>query len=166
MAILAVCALICLQPNSDERGTHQNFAGERSMRRPTVAAALLLSALSYPALAQSSADHEAHHPEANQAPAPTQPTSPAGQSGEEHGMMAGGMMGRGMMGRGMAGGGSMGPPIMMRMIFALMDADGDGTISLPEFQVAHERIFKAMDSNKDGRLTQEEMQSFMHGTTR
>ena len=43
---------------------------------------------------------------------------------------------------------------------------GDGTISLTEFQVAHERIFKAMDSNKDGRLTQEEMQAFMHGTRR
>jgi predicted lipid-binding transport protein (Tim44 family) len=82
------------------------------------------------------------------------------------GMMGGGMMGGGMMGRGMMGGGAMGPPIMLRMMFALMDGDGDGTISLTEFQVAHERIFKAMDSNKDGRLTQEEMQAFMHGTRR
>ena len=72
----------------------------------------------------------------------------------------------GMMGRGMMGGGAMGPPIMLRMMFALMDGDGDGTISLTEFQAAHERIFKAMDSNKDGRLTQEEMQAFMHGTGR
>ena len=77
-------------------------------------------------------------------------------------MEHGGMMGRGKMG----GGGAMGPPIMLRMMFALMDGDGDGTISLTEFQVAHERIFKAMDSNKDGRLTQEEMQAFMHGTRR
>jgi len=45
-----------------------------------------------------------------------------------------------------------------------MDADGDGTISLQEFQAAHERIFKAMDANKDGRLTLEEIQAFMHGT--
>ena len=37
---------------------------------------------------------------------------------------------------------------------------------LTEFQAAHERIFKAMDSNKDGRLTQEEMQAYMHGTRR
>jgi uncharacterized membrane protein len=81
-------------------------------------------------------------------------------------MMCGGMMGRGMMGRGMMGGGmmggAMGPPMMFRIIFALMD-DGDGQISLQEFQAAHERIFRAMDSNKDGQVTQEEMQAFMHG---
>ena len=68
------------------------------------------------------------------------------------------------MGRGMMGGGMMEPPFVMRMIFALMDADGDGTISLQEFQAAHERIFKAMDTNKDGKLTPEEMHGFMHGT--
>src|SRR6266851_4457404 len=68
-----------------------------------------------------------------------------------------GTMGQGgMMGRGMMGGGAMGPPIMFRMMFALMDADSDGTISLQEFQAAHERMFKAMDSNKDGKLTLEE----------
>lgn len=78
-------------------------------------------------------------------------------------MPGGGMMGH-MMGRSMMGGGAMGPPFMMRMMFALMDADGDGTISLQEFQAAHERIFKAMDSNKDGKLTLEEMQTFIHGT--
>lgn len=54
------------------------------------------------------------------------------------------MMDRSMNGHRMMGGDAMGPPIMFRMIFALMDADGDGTVSLPEFQVAHERIFKAM----------------------
>jgi 1,4-dihydroxy-2-naphthoyl-CoA synthase len=75
-----------------------------------------------------------------------------------------GAMGHGqMMGGGMMGGGMMGSPCMMRMIFALMDADGDGTVSLEEFQAAHERIFKAMDSNKDGKLTLDEMQKFMHG---
>jgi hypothetical protein len=82
------------------------------------------------------------------------------------GMGQEGMMGRGMMGGGMMGGGAMGPPIMMRMIFSLMDSDGDGTIALQEFQSSHERIFKGMDGNKDGRLTQEEMRAFMHGTGR
>jgi hypothetical protein len=81
-------------------------------------------------------------------------------------MGQGGMMGGGMMRGGMMGRGAMGPPVMMRMIFSLMDADGDGAISLQEFQAAHERIFRGMDSNKDGRLTQEEMQAFMHGTRR
>jgi hypothetical protein len=87
--------------------------------------------------------------------------------------MMGGMMGRGMMGgmtgRGMMGGmmgpGGMMDPLSMRIMFALMDADGDGTVSLQEFQTAHERIFKAMDANKDGVLSLEEIQSFMRGTS-
>lgn len=94
-----------------------------------------------------------------------QPTQQQPTDREGRGMMGqGGMMGRGMMGQGMMGRGVMGQGMMMRMIFALMDADGDGTISLPEFQAAHERLFKAMDANKDSRLTMEEMQSFMQGT--
>jgi EF hand len=56
-------------------------------------------------------------------------------------------------------------PMMMRMMFVLMDTDGDGTVSLQEFQSAHERMFKAMDTNKDGRLTVEEMQAFMQPRT-
>jgi hypothetical protein len=84
------------------------------------------------------------------------------------GMMGhGGMMGGGMMGRGMMGQEGMMGPVIMRIIFALMDSDGDGTVSLQEFQAAHERLFKAMDANKDGRLTLEEMQDyFMRGTRR
>jgi Ca2+-binding EF-hand superfamily protein len=64
------------------------------------------------------------------------------------------------------GGRGTGNPIMMRMIFALIDTDGDGAIELQEFQAAHERLFKAMDTNKDGRLTLEEMQTFMQGGAR
>ena len=53
---------------------------------------------------------------------------------------------------------------MARVMFSLMDSDGDGTLSLNEFNAAHERIFKAMDANKDGVLTLEEIQDFMRGT--
>lgn len=81
-----------------------------------------------------------------------------GREGMMGGMGQGGMMRRGMMGQG----GTM-APVMMRMMFSLMDNDGDGAISLPEFQAAHERIFKGMDANKDGRLTFEEIQAFMQG---
>ena len=58
-------------------------------------------------------------------------------------MMGGGMMGHGMMGQGRGHG------MAMRIIFGLMDADGDGKLSLEEFQAAHERIFKAMDADHD-----------------
>ena len=88
------------------------------------------------------------------------------------GMTGGGMMGRGMMGRSygfhdrdrrVMRSGMLGPPMMMRMMFSLMDADGDGKLSLQEFQAAHERIFKAMDANKDGFVTLEEIQDFIRG---
>lgn len=78
------------------------------------------------------------------------------------GMMGRGMMGQGMKGRGAMGGDAVEPPVAFRIIFALMDADGDGTVSLPEFQAAHERIYKAMDRDKDGKLTFDEMMTFMH----
>jgi hypothetical protein len=78
-------------------------------------------------------------------------------------MMGDGMMGQQMMRHGMMGQGGMTGSVAMRIIFALMDRDGDGTISLEEFQAAHERIFKAMDADKDGTLTLEELQDFMRG---
>jgi Ca2+-binding EF-hand superfamily protein len=54
-------------------------------------------------------------------------------------------------------------PTMMHIIFSLMDADGDGKLTLQEWQAAHERIFKAMDTDHDGTVTLEEMQAFMRG---
>jgi 1,4-dihydroxy-2-naphthoyl-CoA synthase len=90
-------------------------------------------------------------------------------SGHSPGMM--GMMGAGMMGRGAryhdwCRDHDIVAPMMMRIIFSLMDADGDGKLSLQEFQAAHERIFKAMDADKDGSVTLEEMEAFMRGTSR
>jgi EF hand len=43
--------------------------------------------------------------------------------------------------------------MMARIIFSLMDAVGDGILTLQEFQPAQERIFKAMDADHDGTVT-------------
>jgi len=89
------------------------------------------------------------------------------QSGEEEdsdpdgGMM--GMIGRGYGHHGCHGGHGM---VGMRIIFSLMDADGDGTVSLQEYQAAQERIFRAIDADHDGTVTFEEMQDFMGGVSR
>ncbi len=69
-----------------------------------------------------------------------------GQRAMQHPMRQRGMMG----------------PFAMRIIFALMDRDGDGTVSLEEFQAAHASIFKAMDADKDGTVSMEEMRDFFH----
>ena len=82
---------------------------------------------------------------------------PGGPMMQQHDQYHGGMMGHGMMGQGRGHG------VAMRIIFSLMDADGDGTVSLQEWQAAHERIFKAMDADHDGTVTLEEMEAFVHG---
>jgi len=81
----------------------------------------------------------------------------AGPQQEQRGGTMGPGMDRGSMGLGRAN---------TRMVFALMDSDGDGNISLQEFQAAHERLFKAMDANKDGRLTLVEVRAFREGGRR
>lgn len=47
-----------------------------------------------------------------------------------------------------------------RIMFILIDADGDGALSLEEVQTAHARIFKAVDANQDGEVMPEEIQIF------
>jgi Ca2+-binding EF-hand superfamily protein len=37
---------------------------------------------------------------------------------------------------------------------------------LEEFRAAHDRIFKAMDTDKDGTVTMQEMMDFMRGAAR
>lgn len=88
----------------------------------------------------------------------------AGRHGKgHHGMHAmhqrmkkGGMMG----GMGMMGGGP-GPQMMMKAVFALMDADGSGALSLQEVHDAQSRLFAHADENGDGELARAEMEGFM-----
>ena len=67
----------------------------------------------------------------------------------------------------MEGRGGMGASMMhgakMRLMFAIVDADGDGALSLTEVQDFHERIFRAVDENNDGMVEMEEIESFFHG---
>jgi hypothetical protein len=83
-------------------------------------------------------------------------------------MMAGGM--RRMMGTqgeaGSMGSSGMMPMMagsghMMKVMFAVADANGDGALSFEEVTVIHKRIFDRVDANKDGKVTLEELQSFM-----
>ena len=85
---------------------------------------------------------------------PAQPGTPPAEAG----MMRPGMMGHGMMG-GMT---MMGPRgHMMKVMFAVIDTNGDGGLSFDEVIAVHKRIFDRVDANKDGKVTLEEMQTFM-----
>nr|WP_319483056.1 EF-hand domain-containing protein [uncultured Cohaesibacter sp.] len=85
---------------------------------------------------------------ANPAHHPNQP--PHMMHGE---MMSEGMAGNAMMSGGMMGGGMMNPDMMIVML----DTDGDGSLSLEEFQNLHARMFSYMDKNKDGKLEASEL---------
>ncbi|WP_292374379.1 hypothetical protein [Mesorhizobium sp.] len=74
------------------------------------------------------------------------------------------------MGHGMAGRSNwMGPRTMhgarMQILFAIVDADGDGALSQSEVQDAVGRIFNAADEDGDGSVDLGEIQSFMHGSS-
>lgn len=91
------------------------------MKHLTLPVALLLATVSTTSWAQSAADHDAHHPDQNGAPAAAQPQSPAGQPG----MMGQGMMGgaQGMMGgKGMMGGNM--PMANMMQMMGMMRQSG------------------------------------------
>jgi hypothetical protein len=59
----------------------------------------------------------------------------------------------------MVPGGAMHPG-MIRFLMILLDADGDGALSLQELQPVLERLFRAMDSDGDGLLTLGEIHAF------
>lgn len=50
---------------------------------------------------------------------------------------------------------------MMKVMFAIADADGDGGLSLEEIADIQRRVFTAVDADKDGKVTPEELQGFM-----
>lgn len=52
----------------------------------------------------------------------------------------------------------------MRLIFGLLDTDGDGSLSENEVQGAVGRIFNGIDENGDGKIDLDEIQWFMHGS--
>lgn len=124
-------------------------------RQLFVAAAALLVLSGAPAMAQNAAGSG---------------TTRAGPPGQN--------MNRDMMNRDMMSSRGMGPSMMdegdrhsrmpghggiMRIIFAMMDTDGDGALALQEVQDAHARIFKHMDADDNGKVTPEEIAAFFRG---
>ena len=75
--------------------------------------------------------------------------------------MQGDMMSKGMMGSPMMSQSVMSQGMMMNpdMMIVMLDTDGDGSLSLEEFQSMHERMFAYMDKNKDGKLEASEFAS-------
>jgi predicted lipid-binding transport protein (Tim44 family) len=128
-------------------------------------AAILMAGANAASLAQTAPDP--HHPEGS-----TSGTAPSTADRQNAppggpGTMMGPMMGPGMMG------GMMGPQMggampmmgrhthMMKVMFAIADADGDGALTFQEVTAIHQRIFKAVDANKDGKVTPDEARAFM-----
>jgi hypothetical protein len=129
-------------------------------------AAIAIAGMTTIASAQTSAP-DPHHPDAalpQASPSPEPSDRGEGrpaQSGMMGGEMMGGMMQGGMMGQGRMGVMS-GSGHVMKVMFAITDLDGDGALSLDEIAAIHKRIFVAIDADKDGKATREELKTFMH----
>ena len=76
---------------------------------------------------------------------------------QQHGDPTSGLMSQ----NGMKSQGGMGHSMVLKMMMAMMDTDGDSALSLEEFQAVHARMFALIDADGDGAVTLEEIQSFM-----
>ena len=137
-----------------------------ALLRATALSAVVAAGPTASAAQPTSADP--HHPDTTLAQA-TPPAAPGGMAGQGQGAQPGqpGMMGQGMMGGMMQPGMMGGTPMMgmhehsMRIMFAIADADGDGALSFEEVTAIHKRIFDGVDTDKDGKVTPEEVQAFL-----
>ena len=50
---------------------------------------------------------------------------------------------------------------MLKVMFAIADADGDGALSFEEVAAIHKRLFDRIDTSKVGKVTVDEFQAFM-----
>jgi hypothetical protein len=66
------------------------------------------------------------------------------------------------MGRAAGMGRHMNRAPMMKMMFAIVDANGNGAVSFDEVMEIHKRMFDAIDANNNGSITPEEIESFFH----
>lgn len=124
-----------------------------ALLRSAAIAGLIALGVSAGASAQTT-ESEERRPEASPE-AEAQSSSPEGMMREGDQPRDRDMMGRGMMGR-MAMRGH-----MMKIMFAIADADGDGSLSFEEVTAIHKRIFDRVDANKDGKVSPEEIREFM-----
>lgn len=135
--------------------------------RATALAAIVAFGATAGAIAQTAAS-DPHHAD-TQITQTTPPAEPEDTTGQDQGAQPGqgGMMGQGMMGGMMQPRMTSGMPMMamhghmMKIMFAVIDTNGDGGISFEELTTVEKRIFDKVDVNKDGKVTPEEVQTFM-----
>ena len=112
--------------------------------KPAMAAAFIVIGAAGPAIAQTS---ESPPPEAKDGL--SQDEKAQAMRGMHEKMMRDGGRMQGMMHR-----------QMMKVMFAIADADNDGALSFEEVTTIHRRIFDKVDVNRDGKVTPDEIQTF------